>query len=251
MNLNKDVKEKNLIYFTLGNNVDYIKLAKLCIDSLYYNGYDGDFLFITDLETELLNEINFKKKPYFLVLDKSELLESSSNKLKIYLFDKAYEYNKIIFSDLDILWTSSPDKMFNIIENEKFYVSNENSLMSENWWGGDILNDTEKEEIQKNNILGINAGIFGFKPIMIDHLKNIDIFLNNNQHLVNNCLEQPFFNVYLYRNKIYDNQLTNLISHIGYYLTEYDGIVLHFAGGPGNFPIKYEKMINFYNKNFK
>jgi hypothetical protein len=251
VNLNKKNKEKNLIYFTLGNNVEYIKLAKLCVSSLYRTGYDGDFLFITDLENELIEQIDFKKKPHFLVLDKSELLGSSSNKLKIYLFEKSSEYDKIIFSDLDILWTSSPNKMFSIIEDEKFYVSNENSLMSENWWGGDILNDDEKQEIKKNNVLGINAGIFGFKPKMIDHLKNIDIFLTNNQHLVNLCLEQPFFNVYLYRNKIYDNQLTNFISHIGYHLTEYDGIALHFAGGPGNFVMKYEKMINFYNKNFK
>jgi hypothetical protein len=251
MNSLKCQEEKKLIYFTLGNNVNYIKLAKLCIDSLYHNGYSGDFLFITDLETELLNEINFKKKPYFLVLEKSELLESSSNKLKIYLFEKSFEYHKIIFSDLDILWTSSPDKMFNLIEDEKFYVSNENSLMSEKWWGGDILNDNEKQDIHKNNVLGVNAGIFGFKPKMIDHLKNIDLFLSNNQNLVNLCLEQPFFNVYIYRNKIYDTQLTNFISHVGYYLTEYDGIALHFAGGPGNFVMKYEKMINFYNKNFK
>jgi hypothetical protein len=41
-----------------------------------------------------------------------------------------------------------------------------------------------------------------------------------------------------------------LIVH-GYNLKNYDGIALHFAGGPGNFDTKYEKMINFYKKNFK
>lgn len=56
---------KKLIYFTLGYNKDYIKLAKLCVESLYINNYDGDFLFITNLENELLSSIDFKMIPFF------------------------------------------------------------------------------------------------------------------------------------------------------------------------------------------
>jgi hypothetical protein len=48
MNINK-----HLIYFTLNNNINYIKLAKLCISSLYNAGYNGDFLFITNFENEI------------------------------------------------------------------------------------------------------------------------------------------------------------------------------------------------------
>ena len=55
-----------LIYFTLGHNINYIKLAKLCVESLYKNEYDGEFLFITDLKDELLKSIDFKKEPFFL-----------------------------------------------------------------------------------------------------------------------------------------------------------------------------------------
>lgn len=128
---------KKLIYFTLGHNPSYIQLVKLCTKSLYDNGYDGDLLFITDLENEILSQVDFKIKPHFLALhNKNNLLESSANKLKLFLFDKINEYDKIIFSDLDILWLSNPDSIFNIIENDEFYISNENSLMSHKWWGG-------------------------------------------------------------------------------------------------------------------
>jgi hypothetical protein len=240
---------KKLIYFTLGNNEKYIELAKLCISSLYKNKYDGDFLFITNLKDEILNKINFITPPHFMELMESDLLESSANKLKIHLFDKINDYEKIIFSDLDILWMSSPDKMFDMIQNEKIYVSNEKSLMSEEWWGGNILNSLEKNKIIKDNILGINAGIFGFKSDMVHHFKNIEDFLNENKNLVNVCLEQPFLNVYLYNNNIYNTELSSHITHNGYNLENFNGIAIHFAGGPGNFDLKYEKMINFYNKN--
>ncbi len=241
---------KRLIYFTLGHNLNYIKLAELCIKSLYKQGYDGDFLFITDIENEILNQINFVNKPYFLNINESNLMESSANKLKVYLFDKINNYDKIIFSDLDVLWTSNPGLIFDIINEDKFYMSNENSLMSEEWWGGRILTENEKFNVVENNIKGLNAGIFAFNKNMISHLEQVDIFLNNNIHLSNICLEQPFLNVYLYRNNLYNTELNDLVTHNGYNISKFDGVVTHFAGGPGNFNTKYDKMINFYNKNF-
>jgi hypothetical protein len=241
---------KKLIYFTLGNNINYIKLSKLCIESLYKNGYDGDFLFITDLKDELLKDINFKKPPFFLDIESSNLLGSSANKLKIYKFADIQKYDKIIFSDLDILWLSNPNTIFDVINEDKFFMSNENALMSEEYWGGRLLTDTEKTNIMENKIKGVNAGIFAFNQNMVKHLKSVDLFLSENINLVNSCLEQPFLNVYLYRNGLYNTNLNNYVSHNGYNVETYNGVVLHFAGGPGNFPIKYEKMLSYFKKNF-
>jgi hypothetical protein len=241
---------KKLIYFTLSNNPNYIKLAEICIKSIYHHGYDGDFLFITDLENQILENIKFNNNVYFLNIKDEGLLTSSANKLKLYLFDEIKKYDKIIFSDLDIIWTSNPDYIFNIVNDDLFYISNEDFLMSDKWWGSNILSDDEKNHINENKILGINAGIFAFNHSMVNHLKRIDIFLNENLNLVNECLEQPFLNVYLFRNKIYDSKLNDFVSHAGYHKDIFNGTVLHFAGGPGNFQMKYEKMINYYNKNF-
>jgi hypothetical protein len=146
---------------------------------------------------------------------------------------------------------SNPNIIFDEITENKFYVSNENALISEQFWGGDILTENEKFIVHNNNIKGINTGIFGFNKKMINHLKNIEDFLTENIHLVNVCLEQPFINVYLYRNDLYSNVLNKHVSHNGYNVESYDGVVLHFAGGPGNFEHKYNKIINYNNKNFK
>jgi hypothetical protein len=240
---------KKLIYFTFGNNENYTKLVGLCVNSLYKNNYDGDFLFITNFKEKILATISFKKEPFFLKVDESNLLSSSANKLKVYQFHNINDYDKIIYSDLDVLWLSNPDIIFNEIIEDKFYVSNEDLLMSHEYWGGDIFNENEKSIIFNENIKGINAGLFGFNKKMVNHLKKIEEFLTQNIHLVNVCLEQPFINVYLFRNNLYTNVLNKNVSNKGNSVESYDGVVLHFAGGIGNPEHKYNKIINYINKN--
>ena len=60
---------KKLIYFNLGNNVELIELAKLCIISLENQKYDGDFLFITNYKQEILKKIKCNNKVVFLELN--------------------------------------------------------------------------------------------------------------------------------------------------------------------------------------
>ena len=130
-------------------------------------------------------------------------------------------------------------------------MSNEDALMSDEWWGSQLLFSEERVIIQQGKIKGVNAGIFAFSSKMVHHLEKIENYLKQNIHLINQCLEQPYLNVYLFRNKIYNTKLTNLVSHSGYHLNNFDGVVLHFAGGPGNFSPKYEKMLNFFENNIE
>lgn len=241
---------KTLIYFTFGHNLDYINLAKLCVESLYRVGYDGDLLFISDMKEEILSTIQFNKPPFFLEVSKTDLMSSSANKLKIYQFSNVKDYDKIILSDVDILWLKSPSLLFDIMTEDKFYVTTEpGSLISHNWWGENLLTPDEKIYIQAANIRGINAGIFGFTKKMIPHFEYIERHMRNNMHLANDCLEQPFFNVYLFRNRLYEVLQPDLISHLGYNLSSFDGMALHFAGVPGFYSRKIEKMQNYIKTN--
>jgi hypothetical protein len=243
----------NLIYYTIGSNNDYVDLLELNIKSLekfYFP--DIELLIITDTETKKIIESKIFTKfviNYKILSSVNSLNESSYNKFKIYDFDEINKYEKIIYCDTDILWNKSPYEIFNKIDNDSFYVSNENSLMSEEWWGGNLLNDDEKLKIKTNNIMGFSAGFFAFKSNKSYVLKEIEEFMMSNIKLMNLCIEQPYFNTFLFRNNLYNTDLNKVVTHSGYNLSKSDMVVIHFAGGPGNYTIKKNKMLEFYNTN--
>jgi hypothetical protein len=251
---------KKLIYFSLGNSKNYINLAKLCIDSLYRQNYDGDILFITDMEPDFIaSHVKTPTTPLFLQTPQSTLADSSSNKLKIHYYpDIENKYEKFIYCDIDIIWLKSPDNIFNVIQNDIFYMSNEldqcirfKDLMTNPFFGGNLLSQEDHRIINEQNIYGLNAGFFALNSSMIKHIRAMDNILSNNPSLMNACLEQPLFNAYIYKNQIYSNELNQFICHDGYNVARYDGVVLHFAGGPGNYNQKFQKMMEYINENFQ
>lgn len=243
----------NLIYYTIGSNINYVDLLEMNINSLekFYTP-DIELLIITDSETKKIIESKIVTKfiiKYKILPLVNSLNQSSYNKFKIYDFTELNKYDKIIYCDVDILWNKSPYNIFDKIGDTSFHVSNEESLMSENWWGGDILNDDEKQQINKNNVKGFSAGFFAFKSVKSQILKDIEEFMLSNMELMNLCIEQPYFNTFLHRKNLYVTNLNDVVTHSGYHLNDSDMTVVHFAGGPGNYTIKKNKMQEFYNKN--
>ena len=237
-----------LIYFTLGFNENYIDLLNICIDSLYKNEYDGDILIITDFKDKILEKIKFKKEPFFLNSDDSNLFKSSANKFKIYKFDKIKEYEKILFCDCDVIFLKNPNVLFDKINEDHVYMTIEHHTMNHELWGGNLLNDDEKDEINKTNVSGMNAGIFGFKSNMVHIFKEIEEYMCLNMDKSNICLEQPFLNVFLFRNKIYNTGFSDEVTAKGYHLNEYNGTAIHFTTESGNFDKKINKMMGFIKK---
>jgi hypothetical protein len=233
---------KKLIYFTISNDIGYLKLLSLCIDSLNKFDYDGDILFITDLENEIRESVEFKNNVYFLNFGANNILSSSANKLKIYKYDNINMYDKIIFCDIDTMWFKSPDILFDDIQDDKIYMVSEHhqdSLMSHDFWSGDLMTRDEVDFINNHKIKGLNGGFFAFKISMISVIENIDNFLNQN-FKVYKCLEQPYINTYLYRNNLYNTLFDKYISNNGNFITDFDGVLLHFSAGMGNADFKYE-----------
>lgn len=238
-----------LIYFTLGYNVDYLNLTKLCIESLYKNGYDGDFLFISEFENEILEKIEFQKKPYFLFSKNENLFQSSANKFKIYQFQKIKDFEKILFCDSDILFLKNPNILFDKITEDEIYLCKETDLMSHELWGGNLIDDFERDDIFKKNIYGMNAGIFGFNNSMVDIFKDIEEYMLKNMDKGNNCLEQPYLNVFLYRKNLYNDSFSDEVTAKGYHMNNFHGTAIHFTTDSGNYHKKIEKMISFKKDN--
>jgi hypothetical protein len=239
---------KNLIYFTLGNNPDYLILTKLCIDSLVKVGYTGDLLFITDMKIGVLDTIKYDGKILFMNVPPSDNIGSSSNKLKVYQYENIQQYYKIICCDLDILWIKSPNLIFDIMVKNKFYFADDDFthlLMSthHDFYGNTLLTNDERILIEAEQIKGVSAGFFSFNVELLKELEIIDEICSNLGYQFP-AAEQPIINTYLWRNKLYTNDLNGLITHQGYFNDSLDYVLVHFAGGVGNFETKFTKMKN-------
>lgn len=239
---------KKLIYFTIGFNGKYIDLLDICIQSIYSNEYDGDFLFITNFKNKILEKINFKKEPYFLEMDESDLFKSSANKFNIYQFDKIKEFEKVIFCDSDVIFLKNPNILFDKILEDSVYLTIENDTMDHVLWGGNLLNYDEKKDIADLKVPGMNAGFFGFKSNIVNIFEEIKEYMYSNMDKANICLEQPFLNVCLYRKKMYNTGFSDEVTAKGYHLNEYNGTAIHFTTESGNFQKKFNKMSNFIKK---
>jgi len=108
------------------------------------------------------------------------------------------------------------------------------------FWGENLLSNDEKLFIENNKVLAINAGIFAFNKNMISNFAKIDNFIKENKNLILDLtLDQPFFNVFLFREKNYKNVLNDLVSHNGLDVLKNQNEeferkeIIHFAGEIG------------------
>jgi hypothetical protein len=247
---------RKLIYFTIGNDLKYLSLLDICIKSLNGFDYDGDILFITSFEKEIRDSFNFKSNNniFFMDLKSNDILTSSANKLKIYQFDDVNNYDQFIYCDVDTIWIKSPNILFDHIEEDKVYMSTEyhqTSLMSNLYWGGVLLNDEEVNYIEKNNIIGLNAGSFIFNYNMLNTMREIDEFFFKNLDKADVCLEQPYINTFLFRNNRYSATIDRYVNNNANFISEYElekfkdngGVLLHFSAGIGDANYKYNNMV--------
>lgn len=258
----------NLIYYTVGIqkkdvNSNYIDLLYMNIDSLGRTLIDVDnthILIITDEKTkkEITNVIKSPFKIDFHIVTFEILEECIINKLKIYQYEKINQYDKILYCDVDILWNSSPDVIFDCVKEDKIYISLEggSKLMNNSLFGGKLITDEECKDIKSNIIQGMNTGFFVFKSKMSYVFENIYKYMKDNIDKINVVVEQPYMNVYLYRNKCYSIETTKYINHqsildnpFNLHIRRVDTPLIHFACCPGDFLTKHQIMSVYYIEN--
>ncbi len=238
---------KNLIYYTIGYDSNYVEMLDLHMKSLEkFNDGTFDCLIVTDdstmnlIKTQVVSDITFD---YHLTSPDSAF-RSSANKLKIYDYEHISKYDNILFCDIDTLWNGHPNDVFKIIKDGKIYVTNEKQLMNHpaGYWGDYLLTQEQREDITERSVMAINGGVFGFKSSMAWVFKDIEFFLNDNTAIHNAVYEQPFLNVYLYTTGLIDNELNNFV--LQYYYLDYETKhLIHFLGGSSD--AKLNRMKNF------
>lgn len=214
-NKSYEIKNKNLIYYSVYFDTGYVDLLHKSIESiLSKSNLNFEFLIITDRPTkQIIDKLSFSKeiKINFLITKTPEDgWQASENKTKIFQYSKINDYEKILFLDCDIICVSDISKIFDIvIQNNILYTAGNENLTFEDHLtihhGFDFLNSEYCEEMKKNNQMPFNSGQFLFKNSieMKIHFQNIKNLLKN--WIGEYFFEQCFMNYYFCKNNLTNN----------------------------------------------
>lgn len=263
----------NLVFYTVFFDKNYIKVVDLSLKSLTLQGhYKDDILFITSEEfkplLQQLSVLRFFNNVKFLIIEPRTIDQTfygSYNKLQIYRFTEIDQYSNILFLDSDMLICNDVNTLFGLIERnpQDVHVSSEaGSLITSLDHGGGYLTPEERKYVIDNSVTTMNGGFFGFTPQRISFFKrtvdHVEDEISNKRLYRHACLEQPFFNINLFRDGHYCHDFTKLINHDGARnnqnildLKQKGIIVVHYCGGIGDPNGKYSCMVNDFNRLIK
>jgi len=259
---------KNLIYFTLFNNLEYLSMLKMCLNTILKNCIKPEFdmLFITEkiFVEEISNTIKeFKGNVYFNTDYTAEnSVKASMNKLKIYNFVNIQNYEKILFLDCDVFVMNNLNLIFGEEWNpEKLCVFNNPDVpvysYNSKFHGLKVIPDEKLAELYHEGVLPFNAGHFAFVNTskMKKHFTNV-IWLAESWP-GEYFYEQSFMNHYFALNKIVDYTvfkekifLVNLLKGMVDYKAFYDKCIVHFIGDVVSPEKKLKKIQEYYNATF-
>ena len=262
-NVNLVVGKKNLIYFTLFGNNEYIFLQRLLLKSLNSQKYNNfDLLFITDNETKCtIQDIPELKKHnvyYHIVASSTDPVDASMQKLKIYEWENISEYKNILFLDADIIVVGSIGAIFESesVKNNVIYSAVHNKNQSLHKTVYHCLADYTEYQLHnfsQKNITSFNAGQFFFKntSTMKSHFENINNFISEWDGRY--FFEQSFMNYYfnlleIADTKEFDNQFKFVSINENQTSEVFDenAVFVHFMGNAGNGMGKLEFMKKHY-----
>jgi lipopolysaccharide biosynthesis glycosyltransferase len=183
--------KKNLVYFTINYNKDYIDLFLYCLKSIVNKDEPDAFdllvicpLSFENIINELIDDRSIDLKGFNLLFHTVDVakdgIEASMNKLKIYQFKNINDYGKVLFLDVDIMAAEPISELFALELNPNiFYSAIHNAA--------DHLHDTKfhklvdydlakMNEFRAKRIYAFNAGQYLFVNSlrMLQHIHNVD-----------------------------------------------------------------------------
>jgi len=264
-NVNKTTGEKNLIYFTVFGNKDYVKLLEMLVRTIGKQSYKKfEILFITDSNTlKLIKKIEELKKyqTYFhVVAGISNPVDASMQKLKIYEWLYVNKYKNILFLDADILVLGDLKQIFESkkAKSNVFYSATHNKDTSLHKTVYHCLidyTDAELKNFEKNKITAFNAGQFFFKNTssMRKHFDTINNFISTWDGRY--FFEQSFLNYYfnilnMSDTKTFDKQFqfVSINENQTNIKFDKDAVFAHFMGNATNGEGKLNFMIKHYGE---
>ena len=256
--------KKNLIYYTIFGNKEWLELLELSLNSIYNHSKDIDVLIITSstLKKEIKKFKVFKRLQIdFLIIEEpNNKIIASINKLLIFKYKKIHLYKRVLFLDCDILAFDDINSIFTLdLKEDKLYTVWESEYVStleyqahrQMYHGLGLATDEDINNLELNKQMPFNAGQFMFIPSaqMLEHFKNV--YWLSNVWPTGYFFEQSIMTYYFCYNNLTEafliNNYFNLLSiaHRDSKLKE-NRTFIHFIGNSTNAQSKID-YIKKYN----
>lgn len=183
------VSRKNLLYFTLNANKEYIKLFEYCINSIFKQSVNTPFDVLIycpkEWEMEIRDVLNKANVPECVgihlefVSYTDEGIKASMVKLQICKYARIKEYGRVLYLDTDILAQQSMDYMWMTVCTPGYLHACIHVLAEH--LHGTVFHSLrpytmgEMNRFKENRIHAFNAGQFMFdvSDRMIRHMENV------------------------------------------------------------------------------
>lgn len=213
---------KNLVYFTVGYNPEYLQLTKLCVNTLLQFTNDIDIMVMCDSEFKPFVEKALPMVNIHLTNENKSAVESSMRKLEIFNYKNVDMYKNILYLDSDIVVCGDLNVIIDReLEDGILYVKKETDnteRLRDLTFGLCKYTEEDMRMFKETNRHPFSAGHFLFKNgnMMREHFKNIITFISswNDRYFY----EQSFLNHYFQLNGQYNDILLEP------YIDFYDGI---------------------------
>ena len=223
---------KNLIYFTVGFNPDYIELTYWCIYSLLYHGLsleNLDILIMCDQEYLKYVQEKLPSLVKIMITETNDTaVQCSMRKIEIFNYPEIDNYDKILYLDSDIIALKNISILFDteLDPNILYVKAEENATHQTMLHSLGLYTYEDGQFFTKNNIKPFCCGHFLFKNSF--EIKN---HFNHVINLVNLIKSQnkPYFYEQSFMNHYFNlNNLTNsefLHKYIGMHRNESKNIL--------------------------
>jgi predicted O-methyltransferase YrrM len=252
MNLNNsyiNIQNMNCIFITVFNNENYIKLLYILLESLYIYGNIND-----DIEILIYTSSHFmdiiKQSHLYSTNIQFEINDNYNNinlacksRLDFFTLKSSIKYNKILYLDTDIIVKDDISKIFNLIELDVIYGVNEGFInCNTNYWGNNLFGDESNNYEDKT---AFSSGILLFNNC--EKIANLfeKIREHMNTDINNHFYDQPYIVYNAFKYNLYENKKMERYCVNNDYNTDSDKIIHHFAGNPGNYEFKVDRMLSF------
>ena len=240
----------NCIFICVFNQVQYVEMLLLLLESIHLYGNLSDrihiLIYTSSLFKELISsscflevELKFEINDTYNDVDKA-----CKARLDLFKLPSVKHYKKVLYLDTDVLIKDDMQSLFDVCEEDILYVLEEGSIDSEHdYWGRSLFKD---EIAVYDDKTAFSSGI-----ILFNNCKKIEDLFDRIREDIHerpfylSCHDQPYIVYNAFKYRLFDNKTLKALAVNNNFDIDGDKVIHHFPGHPGVHQQKALYMTNF------